>query len=338
MILQKVSELVLSHAGQLKKTPQCYNFNCPMCMYMGEPRNDTKHRGGFFTTSEHVGYHCYNCQFKFKQTENQYLNHRVKLLMEHLGVPRSEINKLTLHSLKHKKENPTSKIPKEIIVADFNFKTITLSESFKFIHNIIKDDNDYDSDVWKAYNYAEDRGIDHWPYLMWSSDKKHNMNKRLIVPYIYNKSIIGYTGRRFDDGKDRYTSYNPNSGNYVFNVESLFNNNKYLLITESVIDSIPYGAVATMTSSPTEKQIAAINRFRGTKILIPDFGNSGAKLVDIAKRNSWSVYFPFWNSNEDLGMAYMKYGKIFILQDVITNHVSNPIRIEVLKNIKIKNS
>lgn len=336
MILEKVTELVLSHAGQLKKTPKCYNFNCPMCLYMGEPRNDTKQRGGFFIMNDHIGYHCYNCQYKFKQYEHQQINYRVKLLLENLGVMKSEVNKLTLSSLKNK---PTKfKTVEKIVTADFNFKDITLNSSFHFIHQIIKDDNNFDSDLWKAYNYAEDRGIDHWLYLMWSSDTKHSLNKRLTIPYIFNKKIIGYTARRFDNGKDRYISYNPNGGNYIFNIESVLENKKFLLITESAIDSIPFNAVGTLSATPTDKQIAAINRFRGTKILVPDFGNSGAKLVDIAKKNKWSVYFPFWDSSEDLGKAYMKYGKIFVLQDILSNYENNPVKIEVQKNIKIKNS
>lgn len=328
--------------GDSRHASKCVSFNCPCCVYMGEPRPDSRGRGGLFIESDHIGYNCFNCGFKFRQEYNsEKLEFNTRKFMELLGVPSTEINRIKLDFMKKSfssellaKTYKSYKSPAKVINLDF--KSCDLPKGTHFIRDIIMDSHP-DSDVFKAFNYAEDRGIADWPYLLWSSDKNFRLNERLMIPFLHKERIVGFTARMFHDKckkSDRYYTNNPNTGNYVFNIDALYKKKKYVIVNESPIDSILYDGVATMNFEPTRKQCDIINNSPSKKILVPDLSDSaGKKFIDIATNNSWGVYIPKWDSRMDLGKATHIYGKLYIASDIIVNHDTNPIKIKVKANI-----
>lgn len=320
-----------------RSTGKCVSFNCPCCVYMGESRPDTKGRGGLFIEYDTIGYNCFNCRFKFRQEKGQRLGFKVKKFMELLGVPSSEINRAQLESLKSSSvaynllglDVTTKSKPK----LDLDFKKVELPSGTKLINDeILKNDS---KDLIDVYNYAVDRGVENHPYIMWSPYKDNKLNRRLIIPFMHEGNIVGYTARMIDKCKkeDRYITRSPNSSKYVFNIDSIFKQRKYLLVNESPIDSILYDGIATMNFEPTYNQIQLINEFNGTVIVIPDFGSGGMKMIDTAVKNNWSVFFPDWNDNFDLGEATQMYGKLFVVDRIISEKIDNPVKIEVMKRI-----
>jgi len=320
-----------------RSTGKCVSFNCPCCVYMGESRPDTKGRGGLFIEYDTIGYNCFNCRFKFRQEKGQRLGFKVKKFMELLGVPSSEINRAQLESLKSSSvaynllglDVTTKSKPK----LDLDFKKVELPSGTKLIHDeILKNDS---KDLIDVYNYAVDRGVENHPYIMWSPSKDNKLNRRLIIPFMHEGDIVGYTARMIDKCKkeDRYITRSPNSSKYVFNIDSIFKQRKYLLVNESPIDSLLYDGIATMNFEPTYNQIQLINQFNGTVIVIPDFGSGGMKMIDTAVKNNWSVFFPDWNDNFDLGEATQMYGKLFVVDRIISEKIDNPVKIEVMKRI-----
>jgi hypothetical protein len=304
---------------------------------MGESRPDTKGRGGLFIEYDTIGYNCFNCRFKFRQEKGQRLGFKIKKFMELLGVPSSDINKAQLESLKSSNvaynllglDVSTKSKPK----LDLDFKKVELPSGTKLIHDeILKNDS---KDLVDVYNYAVDRGVENHPYIMWSPSKDNKLNRRLIIPFMHDGDIVGYTARMIDKCKkeDRYITRSPNSSKYVFNIDSIFKQRKYLLVNESPIDSLLYDGVATMNFEPTYHQVQLINQFKGTVIVIPDFGSGGMKMIDTAVRNNWSVFFPNWNDNFDLGEATQMYGKLFVVDRIISEKIDNPVKIEVMKRI-----
>ena len=208
-----------------------------------------------------------------------------------------------------------------------------LPSGTKLIHDeILKNDS---KDLIDVYNYAVDRGVENHPYIMWSPSKDNKLNRRLIIPFMHEGDIVGYTARMIDKCKkeDRYITRSPNSSKYVFNIDSIFKQRKYLLVNESPIDSLLYDGIATMNFEPTYNQIQLINQFNGTVIVIPDFGSGGMKMIDTAVKNNWSVFFPDWNDNFDLGEATQMYGKLFVVDRIISEKIDNPVKIEVMKRI-----
>lgn len=320
-----------------RSTGKCISFNCPCCVYMGESRPDTKGRGGLFIEYDTIGYNCFNCRFKFRQEKGERLGFKVKKFMELLGVPSSEINKAQLESLKSSSvaynllglDVSVKSKPK----LDLDFKKVELPSGTKLIHDeILKNDS---KDLIDVYNYAVDRGVENHPYIMWSPSKDNKLNRRLIIPFMHEGDIVGYTARMIDKCKkeDRYITRSPNSSKYVFNIDSIFKQRKYLLVNESPIDSLLYDGIATMNFEPTYNQVQLINQFKGTVIVVPDFGSGGMKMIDTAVKNNWSVFFPDWNDNFDLGEATQMYGKLFVVDRIISEKIDNPVKIEVMKRI-----
>lgn len=320
-----------------RSTGKCISFNCPCCVYMGEARPDTKGRGGLFIEYDTIGYNCFNCRFKFRQEKGERLGFKVKKFMELMGVPSSEINKAQFESLKSSSVAYNllglDTAPKAKPKLDLDFKKVELPSNTKLIHDeILKNDS---KDLIDVYNYAVDRGVECHPYIMWTPSKDNKLNRRLIIPFMHDGDIVGYTARLIDKCKkeDRYLTRSPNSSKYVFNIDSIFKNRKYLFVNESPIDSLLFDGVATMNFEPTYNQIQLINRFNGNVIVIPDFGSGGMRMIDAAVKNNWSVFFPDWNDNFDLGEATQMYGKLFVVDRIISEKIDNPVKIEVMKRI-----
>lgn len=323
--------------SKAKSSAKCISFNCPCCVYMGESRPDTRGRGGLFIEADTIGYNCFNCRFKCRQDKSEKLNFKTKKFLELLGVPSIDINRVQLDSLKNSSVAYSilglDEKPKVTTKVDLNFKSVELPEGTRLLHDILTED--VSSDVIDVYNYAIDRGVEGYPFLMWCDSKAHRMNRRLIIPYMYRGKVVGYTARLIDKCKknERYYTQSPNSSNYVFNLDSIYKKRKYLIINESPIDSILYDGVATMNFEPTYKQIKLINEFKGKKIVVPDFGIGGSTMIKCAVENNWSVFYPEWNTGFDLGEATQMYGKLFVLERIINDSVDNPIEIKVKNNI-----
>lgn len=315
-----------------KHASKCVEINCPCCTYMGEKRNDNKRRGGLFFTGDEIGYNCFNCGFKFRATEDSEIPFRAIKLLELMFVPKEEINKLHFLSLR---KNPQKRLlgVKQKSKINLDFKEVDLPKNSHLLHNIIMD-VDEKSDAFQAFIYAKSRGVENYPFLVWADNKSKMFNKRLILPYLYKHKIVGYTARAFVQTPklERFVNICPNP-NYVFNIDSIFSDKKILIINESPFDSLLYDGVGIMSFSPNQQQIDIINNFKGRKILVPDLNTSGKKMIDVATKNNWEVFFPYWNSNFDLGESVQNFGKIFVLHEIINKSLSDDLQIQIQKNL-----
>ena len=171
-------------------------------------------------------------------------------------------------------------------------------------------------------------------FLLWVDNKSHKLNKRLTIPYIFKDKIVGFNSRLFDsdDKSERYYEINPNK-NFVFNLDSVFKERKVMIINESPFDSIIYDGVSTMGADISTDHCNLINQFKGRKILVPDPDKSGKKAIDVAAKNGWEVYYPTWTYKFDMGEAIQNFGKLYVLNDIINNSISDPLEIEIKKNL-----
>jgi len=56
-----VENTLRAHLPALKTTSNGWlTMNCPMFVQNGQPRPDTKHRGGLKFEHDKIGYHCFN--------------------------------------------------------------------------------------------------------------------------------------------------------------------------------------------------------------------------------------------------------------------------------------
>lgn len=320
-----------------RHTSKCIELNCPCCVYMGEARNDTKGRGGLFLEHTTTGYNCFNCGFKFKQDTDKPLTKKVKTFLSIIGADNAEIQKIMFVYRKNASDNPFSDIlfdkKKKTNRIDLNFTETALPEKTHLLVDLL-DDIDETHPAFKAYTYAHERGIERNPYLMWSSSTRNKLNEYLIIPFIYGSKIVGYQARYFGDDEwikqyKRFINSDPNQGKYVYGIENVFSDNQYLIVNESLIDSYIYNGVGLMSHNINQNQIDVINRFKGTVIMVPDFGTGSKQLIDASIDNGWGVYFPFWDDGKDLGQATDAYGKLFMTQHIINHHTKSQSTIQL---------
>lgn len=321
-----------------RHTGKCIEMNCPCCVLMGEARHDTRSRGGLFMETNTIGYNCFNCGFKFRQDNDKPLGRKPKAFLEELGVPRDEIQKIIFIFRKNMSEEKVllSQLfkPNRKASLDLDFLPGTLPEGSCLLVDALDEVTDENHPAFKVYSYAYERGIENNPTLLWTPSTESKMNEYLIIPFIYEETIVGYQARYTGTDKwilenRRFINSNPNSGKYLFGIENVFSDRQYLIINESLIDSYLYQGVGLMSHNISINQINIINQFQGKKILVPDFGKGGIDLTEIAIEHGWSVYFPFWDDGRDLGKATEEYGRIFLLNDMIRHSVSSPSSIRL---------
>lgn len=335
-----LQETILQYVNG-KSTGKCIELNCPCCTFMGEARPDTRSRGGLFLEPNTTGYNCFNCGFKFRQATDKPLSKNVKTFLNIIGADNAEIQKIMFVYRKNANDNPLSehmfKKKDDYTPIDLNFKEVDLPEKCNLLHDVL-DGVDDQHPAFKAYAYAHSRGIENHPYLMWSSSRKHSLHEYLILPFLYKDKIVGYQARYFGDNEwikknKRFINSDPNNGKYLFGLDNIFSKKKYLFVNESLIDSYIYNGVGLMSHNINQNQINLINRFKGRVILIPDFGTGSQSLIDVCIDNDWAVYFPFWDDGKDLGDATNEYGRLFMTQHIINNHVSQSSMIKLKRKL-----
>lgn len=335
-----LQEIIMQYAHG-RNTGKCIELNCPCCTYMGESRNDTRQRGGIFIDIDRTGYNCFNCGFKFRQEQDKPLSKNVKIFLENIGASKAEIQKIMFIYRKNASDNPLShtlfdKKKVKHTPLDLDFKEDSLPEDSNLLIDIL-DEVDETHPAFKAYHYAYERGIEGNPYLMWSSSKRSKFHDYLIIPFIYKGKLVGYQARYFGDdvwmqANRRFINSDPNKGKYLYGMENIFSDKKYLIINESLIDAYIYNGIGLMSHNINQYHRDMIKRFKGTVIYTPDFGNASQHLIDIALEDGWGVYYPFWDDGKDLGEATKEYGRLFLTQHIIKNHVTSQMKIKLKRN------
>lgn len=315
--------------------------NAVCCIHNGETQ-DKRGRGGVIIGADgNVSWHCFNCCFKASYTPGYPLSHRFKRLMRWLNIDDSEIFRLTIEAQREQQRQELLglvkiELPREELVVSFKKEplpenAITFSGMLTFY--VLKDDNSYPADYIHTVEYMSDRQVDMQKYdLYWSPVTQHKMNKRAIIPFTWKNEIIGYTARAINDQIIPKYIQHVDAG-YVFNVDKQEKDWRFVLVCEGVIDAISVDGVAVLKAEVTEQQIDIIENLYRDIVVVPDFNKAGQKLIDVAINNGWSVAFPTWAETcEDINEAVVKYGKLFVLKDIVATIEHNPLKIQLLRN------
>jgi len=299
-----------------KKTPSGWiSFNAVCCHHNGTT-TDTRHRGGMMI-NEGVSYHCFNCGFKTSWQSGRIITAKFRKLMRWLNVPDDMISKCSLEALRLK-ENSEYKSKIELVP--------------KFIDKSLPPDSmkiggvECHEEMLSAMQYIASRGfyLDDYDWY-WSSAYPN----RLIVPFYFNKKLVGFTARLLRDGKPKYIS--EQQPGYVFNFDRQLENRKYVIVCEGPFDAISVDGVALLGSDISEHQKNLINQLKREVIVLPDKDAAGKKLVEKAIENNWSVSFPNWDSDvKDANDALLKYGRLSTLYSIISAKEASGLKIKLL--------
>lgn len=310
---------------KLKKTPSGWtSFNAPCCHHRGH-KPDDRQRGGVNFSNGFV-YNCFNCGYTASWQPGRQITQKVKNLMRWLGAPDDDINKMVFEALKTESSDTVTPNTELVVFTkkDLPEGSLPLAEWIS-----AELDSDIEEKLAKIVGYVVDRGFDpingrfYWSPLDGTSD-------RVIIPFTWGDSIVGYTARKVNSGKPKYLS--DQHPNYVFNLDNITQEQEYVFVVEGPFDAIAINGIALLHNEISEQQARMINKLGKKIIVIPDQDKAGSVLINQAINYDWAVAFPNWDHDiKDCADAVKQYGNLFVTIDAIKTAVDGAIKINLYK-------
>ena len=306
-----------------KSTPSGWtSFNAPCCHHRGE-KIDKRKRGGILTNDDGFQYHCFNCGFKAGWTPGKLLSKNTRDLFRWLGVSDEDVTRCAMEALKSRDEIQQAPVPKNFVIEPRELPTgaVPMME--------LLEAGCTDTDFLDAVEYILSRKIDlDWFDFYWTDEP--GFKDRVIVPFYLEGKVVGYTGRKIREGSPKYLTHV--SPGYVFNVDNQHDDRQYVIVVEGQFDAIAIDGVAIGHNEPNDAQIARINQLGKTVIVVPDQDKPGAKMIQTALKEGWTVSLPEWGEDiKDVADAVKKYGRIYTLFTILQYRETNEIKIKLLK-------
>ena len=316
-----VIETVLTYLPhKRKKTPSGWvSFNAPCCQHNGQSI-DTRQRGGIIQEGDNISYHCFNCGFKASWQPGRNISYKFRNLLKWLNAPDDIINKLALQVMQ---ENEGIQVKKKLVELP-EFNTVPLPENVVELSSI----TDFDKHSVAVLEYMASRNlnIDDTKYY-WSSSLGYR--DRLIIPFYFEKRIVGWTARTVLDKKmPKYLS--EQQPGFIFNLDEQRPQKIFVIVCEGPIDAIHVDGVALLGSEIKDQQAMLINRLNKDVIVVPDRDEAGSKLVEKAIELGWGVSLPDWDSDiTDIGEAVNKHGRLYALHKIVSSAETSPLKIRL---------
>lgn len=329
-----IHDLIIKNLPRHKQSPRGWIiFNSVCCHHRGH-NHDKRHRGNLMINPDGVvGYNCYNCGFKtrFDGTD---IGKNFESLLLWLGIPNEDIQNAKLELLKNKIDGHVSELVPQEFLFNKTFNEISLPHDAVPFESIIENE-EFSEDFLQVFNYLQSRGnaiANNYDYYF-SISNKHDMNKRIIVPFYYDHKIVGWTARYAGippTGTSRYYNSSLQPG-YLFNNEALDKNNrKYVLLVEGPFDAIAVDGVAVLGSELSKEQLAWLLQCDKEIVVVPDRQRKNQGLIDAALDNEWYVSFPEWEDGiKDCADASARYGRIYTIRSVLESKTKSALQIKV---------
>jgi hypothetical protein len=316
-----VSDIITAYLPSKRKTtPSGWtSFNAPCCHHNGNTA-DTRGRGGLISEGDTVSYHCFNCGYKASWQPGRNVSKGLRRLLIWLGTPDDVINKLTLDVMRinegvevqqRKIDIPTFETvplpPDAVKVAD-------ITEFNKFSMAILE------------YMAARNLNLDDTDYY-WSPSLGYR--DRLIIPFYYEKRIVGWTARTITaDKQPKYlTETQPG---FVYGLDEQGHNKVFAIVCEGPVDAIHVDGCALTGSEIGDQQALLINRLGKDIYVVPDRDKAGSKLIEAAIERGWGVSLPDWDADiNDIGDAVAKYGRLYTLYSIASAAETSPLKIRL---------
>ena len=313
-----VENLLKAHLPPMRSNPQGWlTMNCPMCVHNGQARPDTRHRGGFKFEGDRVGYHCFNCNYTTGWRPGSRLGFKLIKLMRTLGIDEGEIQRVKIQLWDQVEED----INPEPAVFQVTWPSI------EFPWPVTDDISD------SAQAYLAQRRVLGLATFLQTTTKVLGMENRVILPYTYGDTVVGYQARWIGTPPDRkipkMISHRP--AGYVFNLDSQNRKRKYTVVVEGEYDALSIGGVAVMTNSINPEQAKVIEDLDTEPVVVADRDSAGRGLLEQAAALGWSASFPDWPEDiKDANDAVQQFGRIATLQSILSAIESNPLKIKLL--------
>ena len=316
-----VNDVVLTYLPPKRKTtPSGWtSFNAPCCHHNGTSQ-DTRLRGGLISNPDGgVSFHCFNCGFKCSWQPGRNLSHKMRQFLRWINAPDDVINKLALDVMRANEgvESNTAAVQLP------TFNTVPLPEDAVKISAL----TDLNKHAVAVVEYMQQRELYLEDYdFHWSPSLGYR--DRLIIPFLYEGRIVGWTARKVTDGKPKYLS--EQQPGYVFNLDAQGFDKQFVIVCEGPIDAIYTEGCALMGSEIKEAQALLLNRLGKDVIVVPDRDAAGKKLVEQAIDCEWQVSMPDWPEGiNDIGDAVLRYGRLYTIYSIATSAEASPLKIRL---------
>ena len=306
-----VEHTLRAHLPALKSTSNGWlTMNCPVCMQNGQRTYDTKRRGGFKFETDRIGYHCFNCGFTTGWRPGQKLGIKLIKLMRELGIDEGEIQRLKIQ-LWDQVVEAFKKPDWPAIEWPWTVRELNL----------------------EAAEYLDSRGVLELSEWYTSSSPIQGMEYRVILPYMSEGKIVGYSARWIGDVPDKKTAKMITSRppSFVFNLDHQTQSRNYTIVVEGEYDALSLDGVAIMTNEISPEQAKIIEDIDNEPVVLADRDHAGLKLALQAAELGWSVSFPEWPPEiKDANEAAQQFGRAATLQSVIEAVETSPLKIKLL--------
>jgi hypothetical protein len=247
------------------------------------------------------------------------LGFKLKNWLGWLGVDITAINALTLWCLDQRDE---AAVLEQYNRPEVEIKRYALPESAVPIEQCTDP---------RLVEYLNQRGVltDRFKFY-WSPDRTADLANRVIVPFYYHKELVGYTARSVVPTQRVKYYMQADAGRIVFNLDHQHYSRTAVVVCEGPFDAMSIDGVAVMHNEISSTQAQLIHDLHKQTIVVPDGDAAGCKLIASALEYGFAVSFPdYLNTCKDINEAAQRYGRVYVLKDILTSQESNPTRIRL---------
>ena len=224
-----VSDTITAHLpAKRKTTPSGWtSFNAPCCQHNGNTA-DTRGRGGLISEGDTVSYHCFNCGYKASWQPGRPVSQKLRKLLQWMNCSDDDITRLTFDVMRLNEGVEVAERKIELPT----FETVPLPPDAVKIADI----TDFNKFSIAVVEYMAARGLnlDDTDYY-WSPSLAYR--DRLIIPFYYEKRIVGWTARTVAaDKKPKYlTEVQPG---FVYGLDEQRHNKVFAIVCEGQLDAL----------------------------------------------------------------------------------------------------
>ena len=239
--------------------------------------------------------------------------------MRDLNIPDDIISQLRLEALKLD-DNNTAKV--RSIIPKFDVRALPIDS--QLITDLL--DNPPDKLI-PVLEYMVNRKIypEDFPFY-WTP--KVGFSNRLIIPFLFNNEIVGWTARTIADATPKYLS--EQQPGYVFNLDNQKDNREFVIVSEGPFDALSIDGCALLGAEIKDSQNWLLKQLGKELVLVPDRDHEGPKTVEQAIELGWSVSMPTWPEGiKDINDAVIKLGRLATLWLIREATESNGLKIRL---------
>jgi hypothetical protein len=300
--------------GKRKQTPSGWiSFNAPCC-------DDKRQRGGLiFNAGDAVSYHCFNCGFKCSWQPGRHISQKMNQFMRNLNIPDTTISQLRLEALRLDESNNTEV---RSIIPKFDSRALPMDSE-----PIVKLLDNPPEKLVPVLEYMIGRNLFPEDFNFYWTPKV-GFSNRLIIPFLHDNEVVGWTARAINDVKPKYLS--EQQPGYVFNLDSQQNNREIVICCEGPFDALSINGCALLGAEIKDSQNWLLKQLGKEIVLVPDRDHEGPRTVEQAIEYGWSVSMPEWPEGiKDVNDAVCKIGRLATLYLIVSAKESNSLKIQL---------